>query len=80
MFGIVKSEIQNYWTVLVLDLLLKKYFVHGLDHDLKLLFVPVMGKSKRNLTPPPAPKKRNCYFDHGSVFEERRNASVGSRC
>lgn len=52
MFGIVKSEVQNYQTVLVLDLLLKKYFVHCLDHNPKLLFVPITGKSKRNLTPP----------------------------
>ena len=52
MFGIVKSEVQNHWTVLVLDLLLKKYFVRGLDHDLRLLFVQMKGKNKRNLTPP----------------------------
>lgn len=59
MFGIGKSEVQNYQTALVLDLLLKKYFVHCLDHNPKLLFVPIMGKSKRNLTPP---KKEELLF------------------
>lgn len=68
----------NHWTVFGLHLLLKKYFVPELDQDLRLLFVQMKGKTKKNKAQ--APKRGVTIFDPGSVFEERSNASVGSHC
>lgn len=68
----------NHWAVFGLHLQLKKYFVPGLDQDLRLLFVQMKGKTKKNMAQ--APKRGITIFDCGNVFEERSNASVGSHC
>lgn len=68
----------NHWAVFGLHLQLKKYFLPGLDRDLRLLFVQMKGKTKKNMAQ--APKRGITIFDCGNVFEERSNASVGSHC
>lgn len=73
MFGSVKSEVQNHWTVLVLDLLLKKIFCTWARYKWR-----ENTRETWHTTLPP--QNRNYYLDRGSVFEESSNASVGSRC
>lgn len=43
----------NHWVVFGPHLLLKKYFVPGLDHDLRLLFVQIEGKTEKNMAQAP---------------------------
>lgn len=43
----------NHWAVFGPHLLLKIYFVPGLDQDLRLLFVQIKGKTKKNVAQAP---------------------------